>query len=225
MRHLAIGDVHGCFSALQTLIQLVQPTAEDTLVMLGDYVDRGPDSCRVVQWLIDESANRKLVCLKGNHELMMIRSREDPAQLRAWGHVGGIATCQSYSREMQGKDLDAVPESHWQFLENCLPYYETASHVFVHASMYGDIPLSEQPDYMLYWETYHSTTPQVDGKIVICGHTSQKDGLPKNAGHVVCIDTWACGEGWLTCLDVASGRYYQANQSGDTRAAWLPDAE
>lgn len=221
MRYFAIGDIHGCYTALQTLIDFVQPSREDTLVMLGDYVDRGPDSCRVVQWLIDQSSQRNLVCLKGNHELMMLRARDDLEQRRMWGMVGGVETCDSYSREMPGVDLDAVPQSHWDFLESCHHFYETESNIFVHGAMYGDMPMDEQPEYILFWETFHFTTPREDGKVIICGHASQKDGLPKHAGHVICIDTWACGKGWLTCLDVATGRYYQANQAQQTRSGWL----
>jgi serine/threonine protein phosphatase 1 len=193
--------------------------------MLGDYVDRGPDSRRVIQWLIDQSDQRKLICLKGNHELMMLRARTDLDQRRSWSRVGGAATWQSYGGETPAAELAAVPESHWEFIEACLPYYETDTHIYVHAALDGRVPLDRQTDYMLYWEKYYATTPAQSGKQVICGHTSQKDGLPKHAGHVICIDTWACGAGWLTCLDVQSGRYYQANQAGQTRSAWLEEAQ
>ena len=152
----------------------------------------------------------------------MLRSRYDLAQRRSWALVGGEATWDSYSG---GQGLDAVPQTHWDFIEACVPWYETDTHVYVHAALLGDLPLADQPDYMLYWEKYYATTPLESGKVVICGHTSQKDGLPKNAGHVICIDTWACGTGWLTCLDVMSGRYYQANQAGETRSDWLEESE
>ncbi len=56
---------------------------------------------------------------------------------------------------------------------------------------------------------------------MVCGHTHQPNGLPRNLGHAVCIDTWACGGGWLTCLDTGSGRFWQANQLGQTRTAVL----
>jgi serine/threonine protein phosphatase 1 len=58
---------------------------------------------------------------------------------------------------------------------------------------------------------------------MVCGHTPQKSGRPKSLGHAVCIDTWAYGKGWLTCLEVGTGRYWQANQQGEHRSGWLDD--
>jgi len=65
--------------------------------------------------------------------------------------------------------------------------------------------------------------PHCSGKIMVCGHTSQKSGVPLNLGHAICIDTWAYGKGWLTCLDVISGRVWQANQAGQQREAWIDE--
>jgi serine/threonine protein phosphatase 1 len=120
--------------------------------------------------------------------------------------------------------LDDVPDTHWRFLtEELLPYYETDSHFFVHANAYPDIPLAEQPDFMLYWEQLNDPPQHESGKTMICGHTSQKSGLPITNGHAICIDTWACGQGWLSCLDVASGKIWQARQSGERRELWLDE--
>ena len=120
--------------------------------------------------------------------------------------------------------LDDVPDTHWRFLtEELLPYYETDSHFFVHANAYPDIPLAEQPDFMLYWEQLNAPPQHESGKTMICGHTSQKSGLPITSGHAICIDTWACGQGWLSCLDVASGKIWQARQSGERRELWLDE--
>jgi serine/threonine protein phosphatase 1 len=60
---------------------------------------------------------------------------------------------------------------------------------------------------------------------MICGHTTQKSGLPRNWGHAICIDTWVYGEGWLTCLDIQSGRLWQANKKGECRTGWLEEPE
>ena len=59
---------------------------------------------------------------------------------------------------------------------------------------------------------------------MVCGHTKQRSGRPRNWGHAVCIDTWVYGDGWLTCLDVRTGRYWQANQAGQTRTDYLDAA-
>jgi serine/threonine protein phosphatase 1 len=76
---------------------------------------------------------------------------------------------------------------------------------------------------MRYWEPWNDPPRHESGKIMVCGHTSQKSGLPISNGHAVCIDTWACGTGWLSCLHVESGMIWQANQAGDTRKLHLDD--
>jgi serine/threonine protein phosphatase 1 len=225
MKRYAIGDVHGCFTALKTLVDFVDPSPDDLLVMLGDYVDRGPDSRSVLQWLIDQSENRNLVCLRGNHEIMMLDARSGIHQRRRWGMVGGGETWDSYEEAEDSGGLLSVPDEHWQFIDSLLPYYETDTHVFVHAAAYGDMPMDQQPEYILFWERFGAITPREDGKIVVCGHTNQKSGLPARRDHAICIDTNACRGGWLTCLDVDSGRYYQANQERETRDGWLDELE
>lgn len=217
MRHLAIGDIHGCFKALTTLAAFVPCQPDDVVITLGDYVDRGPDSCAVLDWLIAYRRKATLVALRGNHEIMMLQARDDE-RFKRWMEYGGDATLASYSPFGDAGRLVDVPDSHWEFLEQqTCGWFETATHFFVHANAYPSYALTEQPDYMLYWESFGNPTPHESGKIMVCGHTPQKSGTPRNIGHAICIDTWACGKGWLTCLDVASGRYWQANQRGETR--------
>jgi serine/threonine protein phosphatase 1 len=224
VRYLAVGDIHGCFRALTTLAALVPFEPDDVIVALGDYVNRGPDSCAVLDWLIAYSRRHKLIALRGNHEVMMLQARDSAESLRRWLDCGGDATLASYSPLGDAGKLIDVPDAHWQFLEKqTCAWFETQRHFFVHANAYPDYPLDEQPDFMLYWEPFDDPAPHESGKIMVCGHTSQKSGRPRNIGHAVCIDTWACGKGWLTCLDVGSGKYWQANQQGQTRCGWLEE--
>ena len=74
---------------------------------------------------------------------------------------------------------------------------------------------------MLYWESFDDPRPHQSGKVMVCGHTPQRDGVPRNKGHAVCIDTGVHAGGWLTCLDVKSGTYWQANEQGRTRTGML----
>ena len=67
------------------------------------------------------------------------------------------------------------------------------------------------------WERFDWINPHRSGKTIICGHTAQHSGEPADVGYAVCIDTWVYGDGWLTCLDVGTGEYWQANQDGETR--------
>jgi len=227
MRTLAIGDIHGCLTALTTLLDFVAPAAEDRLVALGDYVDRGPDSRGALDFLIALHAGGRLVALRGNHDEMMTEARTQSKDERAtWLACGGRETLNSYGIPPDAADLKGVPEAHWRFLErDCVDWYETESHFFVHANAYPDLPLDEQPHHMLLWEKLYEACVHLSGKVMICGHTRQRDGLPCNLGATVCIDTGAYDrQGWLTCLDVATGRYWQADQQGRRRSAFLADA-
>ncbi|HVX16349.1 MAG TPA: metallophosphoesterase family protein [Pirellulales bacterium] len=228
MRVLAIGDIHGCYSALLALVGAVGLGSDDLLITLGDYVDRGPDSAGVLDWLIERRRKGNLVSLLGNHERMMLDSRTNEVSRECWLSYGGEATLVSYQMRGGEGDLDDVPDEHWEFLEHgCRNWYETDSHFFVHANALADLPFDEQPEEFLLWERLYDPIPHQSGKTMVCGHTPQSSGVPLNFGHAVCIDTWACGAGWLTCLDVATGEYWQANQRGGLRGGelarpWLP---
>lgn len=220
-RLLAIGDIHGCLTALMTLQKCVPILDDDLVVSLGDYVDRGPNSREVIDWMIGRHATGKLIPLRGNHEIMMCDSRSDEDVRRTWLAVGGVATLASYHPGVGG-ELSHVPAAHWDFIENkTLPYFETETHLFVHAGVDADLALSDQFDEALYWRKFYFPPPHCSGKTMICGHTAQREGVPLNIGHAVCIDTWVYGQGWLTCLNPANGEYWQANQHGESRRGML----
>lgn len=223
MRLLAIGDIHGCYNALSALEKQVPIAPDDLVVTVGDYIDRGPGSSRVLDWLIERDSAGRLIALLGNHELMMLAARDGGARFDNWIFNGGDATLQSYVPANEPERLDSIPAVHWQFLENdCRPYFETETHFFVHANVYSNYPLADQPDNILYWEHLNNwSVPHESGKIMICGHTPQRTGIPLNLGHAICIDTHAYAGGWLTCLDVAAGRYWQANEQGETRSGQI----
>jgi serine/threonine protein phosphatase 1 len=224
VRHLAIGDIHGAFRSLTRLAEFVPFRPEDTLITLGDYVDKGPQSFEVVDWLIDWSRRGRLIALRGNHELMMLRAREDRRALEDWIAAGGDTTLASYSPLGDRGRLVDVPDAHWEFLDGqTVAWHEIETHFFVHAGAYAELPLAEQPEFILYWEKFHNPPKHESGKIMVCGHTPQKSGLPRNLGHAVCIDTNAWNHGWLTCLDVATHRIWQANEAQETRMGWLED--
>ncbi len=227
MRVLAIGDIHGCLRALDTLLSAIALQSDDVLVTLGDYVDRGPDSKGVLDRLIELNATGQLIALRGNHDELMIQARIGLEQ-RMWLTCGGKNTLASYGiPHLDDEQLGKVPDSHWHFLEKvCRDYYETRTHFFVHGTVYPDVPLAEQPTHVLYWEKLFiwDCRPHVSGKIMVCGHTKQAEGKPLNLGHTICIDTGAYEPtGFLTCLDVQTGLYWQANQQGQLRTGWVQD--
>jgi serine/threonine protein phosphatase 1 len=216
-RLLTIGDIHGCFTALQALVASVPIVDDDLIVTLGDYVDRGPSTREVLDWLIARLAAGRLIPLRGNHEIMQMQARESETEHQFWLKYGGAETLASYSEPTDAR-LDDIPASHWHFLEHeTRRYHETDTHIFVHAGLVPDLPLEEQPDEALFWQRFYYPSPHRSGKTMICGHTAQREGVPLSIKHAVCLDTWVYGAGWLTCLDPATGEFWQANQCGETR--------
>src|ERR1043166_1885627 len=96
MRLLAIGDVHGCTRAWDALLELVAPAADDWIVTLGDYIDRGPDSRGAVDRMLKLNAGGQLVALRGNHEEMLLEARNNEAMREEWLAFGGRETLGSY---------------------------------------------------------------------------------------------------------------------------------
>lgn len=226
-RVIAIGDSHGCLTALQTLEESVPFRDDDQLIALGDYVDRGPDSAGVLDWIIERRERDQLVALQGNHEIMMLDAFRDPFAKDAWESVGGKQTLTSYQARGLSGSLDDIPESHRKLLRfQLLPYFQTDTHFFVHANAYHEVPLDQQPDYMLYWEKWNRPPRHISGKIMVCGHSSLRSGRPASNGDSICIDTAVYRDsGWLTCLDVKSGEYWQANEAAEFRGGWIGDLD
>jgi serine/threonine protein phosphatase 1 len=224
-RLLAIGDIHGCSRALDALLLAVSLAPDDRIVMLGDYIDRGPDSRGVMNRVMALHATGRLVALRGNHEIIMLNAPKASDSLKFWLAIGGREALESYSVSGKSGRLQDIPDSHWQFLKSaCVDWYELANHFFVHANVNPDLPLDQQPSSMLHWEHFNQwTVPHCSGKMMICGHSEQRSGWPLVLKHAICIDTWAYGGGWLTCLDVGNGRVWQANQRGETRIGWVDE--
>ena len=221
-RTLAIGDVHGCAAALDALLRAVRPTPDDLIVALGDYVDRGPDSAGVLNRLLRLDETHRLVCLRGNHEQMMADARAG-GELAFWLSCGGDATLASYCPFDDRGTLADVPDEHWHFLEKrCVDWFETDTHLFVHGGVVPHLPMDRQTPLVLRWKTFGDARPHAGGKVMVCGHTPQRNGRPKDVGYAVCVDTNAYGDdGWLPGLDVNGGHYWQANERGEVREGRL----
>src|SRR5215831_10820092 len=217
MRLFAIGDIHGCYAALLALDAELRFGGQDCVITLGDYVDRGPDSRLVLEHLIDLSKRSCLIPLLGNHETMLLAAQNGGVDLQDWLDAGGDATLESY----RGQTLDSIPSRHSQFLETCQRFHVAERDFFVHANADATLPLAEQSDDVLLWESFRSPAAHYSGRRMICGHTEQRSGRPINLGHAVCIDTLAYDNGWLTCLEANSGTFWQANQNSQVRVSNL----
>jgi serine/threonine protein phosphatase 1 len=226
-RTLAIGDIHGCLHALRALIEAVELGPEDTLVTLGDHIDRGPETFGVVELLIKLAGQCKLVPLMGDHEELLQDALGDKANVPKWLRCGGGQTLRSYGWTPVGPKrslADWIPRSHQEFLARCRPYHETNSHIFVHAGFIPDLPMETQPGLALRWRVTdaRSAVPHNSGKIAVVGHTAQLTGEVLDLGFLVCIDTNCARGGWLTAIDIDSRRIWQVDSRGTLRVPDLP---
>lgn len=210
-RTIAIGDIHGCSTALESLVRLIAPQSSDTLVMLGDYVDRGIDSKGVLDQLIALTSRCNLVPILGNHDQMMLNARNGRADFQFWLNCGGDAALDSYGSSSQ---LSLIPPRHFLFLESCRSYFETDTHIFAHANYRPEVPLDQIDDHTLRWLSLDHVPSSLhcSGKIFVVGHTPQPEVL--DIGHLICIDTDCCNGGWLTAMEVNTMQVWQVNETG-----------
>lgn len=188
MSLIAIGDVHGCPLSMDALFDRIQPTKDDTLVFIGDYIDRGPDSKGVIDRLLTLQDEYTCVFLRGNHEELLL-GYLDRGEYDLWAINGGIQTLASYGIHGEGVSL---PEEHVDFVRSTLLYYETDEFFFVHAGIRPTMTVAEnlaENDPMVFlWERGHlkaSHTPWE--KTVVCGHTPVSD--PVDRPHLINVDT------------------------------------
>jgi serine/threonine protein phosphatase 1 len=212
-RLIAIGDLHGCLAAFRSILDKIAPQPEDTLVTLGDYVDRGPDSWGVIELLLRLRTGCQLVPILGNHDDILLNVCEGGDEVLVdWLRFGGDATLISY----QTTRPESIPAEHLEFLQNCFLIYETERHFFTHGSYDPNIPFEEQSPHTMLWGKMrpHPPAPHYSGKIAVVGHTAQRDGRILDLGYLKCIDTCCYGEGFLTAMDVNTGQVWQADKNG-----------
>jgi serine/threonine protein phosphatase 1 len=217
VRLYAIGDVHGRADLLVQLFARIEadimahPASEVIEVLLGDYVDRGPQSRDVLDILVSRSPGHRVVYLKGNHETYITDFLRDPAMLGQWRYFGGLETLISYGvmpsisadeqgqRETAAAFARALPESHRSFLAGLKGSFECGDYFFTHAGVRPGVPLSDQneqdlllirEDFLLHEEEF--------GKIIVHGHTPV--AKPDIRPNRINIDTGAYATGLLTCL-------------------------
>ena len=205
-RLFAISDVHGNSEALARLLAQIRLTPSDTLVMLGDVINRGDDTRGVIEQLIAVNEYCNLVCILGNHEEVLLEVLRRPEAIEQFLSMGGDSTLASYG------DLslpEQIPSQHIEFIRGFVPYFETPEFIFVHANYCWYLPMEEQPASLLRWTSIEAEPPKahLSGKLVICGHSP---GQVRDLGHCICIDT-GCGFGGnLTGLDLCSRQIFHS---------------
>ena len=201
-RTYVIGDIHGCSDLLSELLEKIIPLAnDDTVVFIGDYIDRGVDSKGVIDIVLKLRAeHHRVITLMGNHEFMLLGAIRGNGQ-NEFLKMGGDATLKSYDIPPESiNDLAArLPSNHLAFLEDLLPYWEDENYIYVHAGLQPGVHLTQQSPDWLFWsreEFIHSSYNY--GKKVIYGHTPYD--TPKMDDNKIGIDTGAVYGNTLTCL-------------------------
>ncbi len=193
MLTFAIGDIHGCYTKL---LKLTKQCADYSggepyrLVFLGDYLDRGPASRSVLEFVIDLEANKpkgSVVCLPGNHEQLLVKSFHDPIAKVQWLANGGGKTLANYT-DFAGLDLLM---SHADWIAALPFYFDDGKRFFVHAGVDPSRPLTVQSEQDMLW--IREPFLNFDGKLerlIVHGHTPVETG-PDVRSNRVNIDTGA----------------------------------
>ncbi|NDJ18277.1 metallophosphoesterase [Myxacorys almedinensis] len=214
-RRIVIGDIHGHYEGLMSLLDAIAPDADDQVYCLGDLIDRGPQSAQVVEFV----KNSPYQSLMGNHEYLLLDAFPNgqvftPA-LQAWLQSGGRSTIASYS------DTSLLQE-HIEWIRTLPTHLDLGDIWLVHAGVHPDLPLCHQSHQEFCWirDEFHAIAqPYFHNKLIITGHTITftfpgviPGAIAQGQGWLG-IDTGAYHpkSGWLTGLDVTNGKVYQAN--------------
>lgn len=222
----AVGDIHGRSDLLAELLRKIEADAAETdaakktLIFIGDYVDRGPDTSGVVETLLHalpESFSAQF--LKGNHEQLLLDFLDDPCRLDHWRMNGGEPTMASYGVDVESlktigaspdawRDafMSALPPAHFDFYRHLKLEVSLGDYLFVHAGVRPGVPLHAQDERDLIWirdEFLEATEPF--GKIVVHGHTPRSE--PVVRANRIGIDTGAVFSDRLTALRLQNGAW------------------
>jgi serine/threonine protein phosphatase 1 len=212
MKTYVCGDIHGCFQELMNLLNIVEPMnlEENRVVFVGDYIDRGPGSFAVVEYLMgleERFGKDHVVCLRGNHEDMCLHFYGDYENnsrqyANAWHINGAIETLESYPDE-------EVLQTHREWFKNLRLRFEDDEFHYVHAGFCPGIDPEYQTNDDMMWIRYNFIQDEQDwGKKVIFGHTSFK-GVPLIMDNKIGLDT-ACVYGYkLTCMRMDNQQTWQ----------------
>lgn len=193
----AIGDIHGCLDKLTRLVQRCRRRAgerETRFVLLGDYVDRGPDSRGVIAFVRELQRAGEIIALRGNHEAMMLDAARTGEHL-LWLFNGAAQTLASYRAEA-ASDL---PEEDLAWLDALPRFFDDGRRYFVHAGINPAVPLVEQGERDQLWirEPFLSDERSY-ARLIVHGHTPVRNGRPDVRANRVNVDTGAVFGGPLT---------------------------
>jgi serine/threonine protein phosphatase 1 len=221
--YYAIGDVHGEFGKLDRLLDYIREDARvlgaaHQIVFLGDLIDRGPESRAVVQCVLDTARRGEAIAIKGNHEELMLNAfvNWDTTGVHYWAINGGDETIASY-KAFNGECRDwrdAIDSHHLYFMRNLPTIFrdETRGLVFVHGGIDPKV-FPQCSDEIRLWTRSQKffdpgrwpDRPELEGVVVVHGHTPTRDFAPHMNARRINVDTGACFGGPLTSVVLAPG--------------------
>jgi serine/threonine protein phosphatase 1 len=169
-RRLAISDIHGCCKTFKQLLKQLELTSHDSLFLLGDYIDRGPDSKGVLDHILElRGAGYSVRCLRGNHEQLLLKGLQgDDYMLNVWQKNGGLETLNSYNLY----DPEKIPDAHYDFLKSTEFYIELPDYILVHAGLNMEIlDFRTDTDAMMWIRKFEPIPEKIHYKPVVHGHT------------------------------------------------------
>ncbi len=208
----AISDIHGCFKPFYELVvNRIGLEKSDKLILLGDYIDRGPQSKEVIDFIIDlKKSGFDLTTLTGNHEQMLLQSYDNPELLVLWFINNGETTLASFGLQ----DIHEMGSEYLAFFRNLEYYMESGDLIFVHAGFNDRIEDPFEDTHDMIWECRPSySNPLLKGKTIIHGHRPKTIGfvnkILEEKSPVIPIDTGCVyekelGYGNLSALDVTN---------------------
>lgn len=185
-RIIGISDIHGEYEKLCRVLEKIAPKKDDTIVFMGDYIDRGKKSREVVDKIIDMKNVCNCVYLTGSHEYAMLHAKSDEYYNYLFWNYGGDATAESYG------GFDNIMKVHGNFFNSLKFYYIIGKYLFIHAGVRIGVPLEEQSeeDMVYIRSAFYTKRHHLPYKIIF-GHTEFDS--PQVQEDKICIDT-GCGK-------------------------------
>lgn len=235
IRLFAIGDVHGRLDLLEAMLERIESETSESddwrVILLGDYVDRGPDSKGVLERLSGLHKDPKYVLLGGNHDFGFLDFLRQPRAMSLFAHYGGFETTASYgvtpeltddfaARRTRDALLEAIPSSHIDLLHNLERSVSFGDFFFCHAGIRPEVPLDKQdPEDLIWIREEFLNWPELHPKVIVHGHTPQPEA--EVLANRVNVDTKAYWSGELTALSISGDKKQLLSVSGASPTDWL----